>query len=77
MEILFVKKNPLQDLQSGLNALMLTNERAWILKGHVTFKLSYNLIYQMKTTLKGEDLITPKEDWNTSIKITLTNNSLV
>ena len=60
-----------------MNAVISTNERAWILKGHVTFKLSYNLIYQMKTTLKGEDLITPKEDWNTSIKITLTNNSLV
>ena len=77
VENVFVKKNPLQDLLSGLNAVISTNERAWILKGHVTFKLSYNLIYQMKTTLKGEDLITPKEDWNTSIKITLTNNSLV
>ena len=51
MEILFVKKIPLQDLLCSMNAVILTNERAWILTGHVTFKLHYNQIYQMKTPL--------------------------
>ena len=50
VENLFVKQNSLQDLLSSLNALISTNKRAWILTGHVTFKLRYNQIYQMKTT---------------------------
>ena len=50
MEILFVKKNPLQDLLSSLNAVISTNERNWILTGYVIFKLHYNQIYQLKTT---------------------------
>ena len=54
MENLFVKKNPLQDLLSSLNAVISTNERNWILTGHVIFKLRYNQIYQLKTT-KQED----------------------
>ena len=33
-----------------MNAVISTNERAWILTDHVTFKLRYNQIYQMKTT---------------------------
>jgi hypothetical protein len=37
-------------LLSSMNAVTSTNERAWILTGHVTFKLRYNQIYQMKTT---------------------------
>ena len=45
------KKNPLQDLLSSLNAVISTNERNWILTGHVIFKLRYNQIYQLKTTL--------------------------
>ena len=47
VENLFVKENPIQDLLSSMNAAISTNERAW---GHVTFKLHYNQIYQMKTT---------------------------
>ena len=43
-EISFVKKNPLQDLLSSLNAVVSTNERHWIITGHVTFKLPYNQI---------------------------------
>ena len=31
------KKNPLQDLLSSLNAVISTNERHWIITGHVTF----------------------------------------
>ena len=46
------QKNPLQDLLSSLNAVILTNERNWILTGHVIFKLRYNQIYQLKTTNK-------------------------
>ena len=32
-----------------MNPVISTNERAWILTGHVTFELRYNQIYQMKT----------------------------
>ena len=39
VEILFVKKNPLQDLLSSVNAVISTNERHWITSDHVTFKL--------------------------------------
>ena len=52
VENLFVKENPLQDLLSSMDAVISTNERAWILTGHVTFKLRYSQIYQMKTTVK-------------------------
>ena len=44
VEILFVKKNSLQDLLSSLNAVISTNERHWIITGHLTFKLRYNQI---------------------------------
>ena len=44
VEILFVKKKSLQGLLSSLNAVILTNERLWIITGHVTFKLRYNQI---------------------------------
>ena len=50
MEILFVKKNPLQDLLSSLKAVISIDERNQILTGHVIFKLHYNQIYQLKTT---------------------------
>ena len=33
-----------------MNAVISTNERAWILTCHVTFKLRFNQIYRMKTT---------------------------
>ena len=36
---------------SSLNAVIWINERNWILTGHVIFKLRYNQIYQLKTTL--------------------------
>ena len=48
VENLFVKKNPLQDLISSLNAVISTNVRN--LTGHVIFKLHYNQVYQLKTT---------------------------
>ena len=51
VENLFVKKDPLQDLLSSLNAVISTNERNWILTGHVIFKLCYSQIYQLKTTI--------------------------
>ena len=44
VEILFVKENPLQDMLSSQNAVISTNERHWIITGHVTFKLYYNQI---------------------------------
>ena len=45
------KKDPLQDLLSSLNTVISTNERSWILTDHVTFKLPYNQIYEMKTAI--------------------------
>ena len=35
---------------SSLNSVISTNERNWILTGHVIFKLGYDQIYQLKTT---------------------------
>ena len=60
MESLFVKKNPLQELLSGLNAVIATNERHRIITGHVTFKLHYNKIKQLKTPL--DRVTTPAEN---------------
>ena len=37
--------------------LQFTNEKNWILTGHVIFKLCYNQIYQLKTTY----IILPKK----------------
>ena len=47
-------KNPLQDLLSGLNSVI--NERNGILTDHVIFKLRYDEIYQMKTTLEQQNV---------------------
>ena len=44
VEISFVKKNPLQNLLSILNAVISTNERPCIITGYMTFKLPYNQI---------------------------------
>ena len=66
MENLFFKKNPLQDLLSSLSAVISANERRWIVTGHVTFKLCYKQIYQMKTTIMSfqvevlKNLVFPK-----------------
>ena len=54
---LFVKKS-FKDLLSSLNAVISTNERAWISTGHVTFKLRYNQIYHMKTSHRVYKIIT-------------------
>ena len=51
MENLFLQKNPLQDFLSSLIAVISTNEKTEFITGHVTFKLSYNKIYQMKTPI--------------------------
>ena len=42
---------------SSLNAVISTNERNWILTGHVIFKLRYNQIYQLKTTKNFEPIV--------------------
>ena len=41
----------LQDLLPSLNFVISTNERNGILTDHVIFKLCYNEIYQIKTTM--------------------------
>ena len=43
MEILFVKKNPLQDLLSSLNAVISTNESTLISKGSHDLKAGLSL----------------------------------
>ena len=50
MEILFVKKNPLQDLLSSLNAIISTNESSEFIAGHVIYKPNYTYKNQLKTT---------------------------
>ena len=55
VENLFVKENPLQGLLSSLNFIISTNERNLILTGHVIFKLRYDKIYQLKTTMVWYD----------------------
>ena len=51
MENLFVRKNSLTRFALQSECCISTNERNWILAGHVIFKLRYNQIYQLKTTL--------------------------
>ena len=51
MEILNVKRNPLQDLLSSLNAAISTNERTRIITGHVIYNLAYTYKFQLKTTI--------------------------
>ena len=50
VENLFVKKNPLQDLLSSLNAAISTNESTRIITGHVIYNPAYNYKFQLKTT---------------------------
>ena len=63
------QKNPLQDLLSSLNAVVSTNERHWIITGHVTFKLRYifvNLVTenpQYCIKLKGKHCQKPHWGW--------------
>ena len=47
------KKKLVQNLLSSLNIVIATNERNWILTGHVISKLRYNQIYQLKTTMNS------------------------
>ena len=44
MENLFVKKNPLQDLLSSLNAVISTNESTQFITGHMVYNLHTGLI---------------------------------
>ena len=51
VENLFVKKNPLQDLLSSLNAVISTNRRTGIITGHVIYNPAYTYEFQPKTTI--------------------------
>ena len=48
----FIKKNPLQDLLSSLNAVIKTNESTWIYNRSCDLKPGLYLKFQMKTTWK-------------------------
>jgi len=41
VEVLFLQKNPLQDLLSNLNAVISTNESTQFITGHVIYNLPY------------------------------------
>ena len=41
LEILFAKKNPLQDLLSSLNAVISINESTQFITGHMIYNLAY------------------------------------
>ena len=51
MEILFVKKIPLQDLLSSLNAVISTNDSTEFMTGHANYNLGYIYKFQLKTTI--------------------------
>ena len=48
-----LKKNPLQDLLSSLNAVISTNESTRIVTGHVIYTPAYMYKFQLKTTLNS------------------------
>ena len=45
------EKNPLQDLLSHLNAVILINESTEFITSHVIYKLAFTYKFQLKTTL--------------------------
>ena len=45
-----IKKNPLQDLLSSLNAVVSTNESTRFITGHVIYNPAYTHKFQLKTT---------------------------
>ena len=53
---MYLKKNPLQDLPSNLNAVISTNENTQIIASHVTYNPTYTYKFQLKTTLGFDDL---------------------
>ena len=48
---LFLKRNPLQDFLSSLNAVISTNDSTWFIIGHVIYNPAYIYKFQLKTTL--------------------------
>ena len=62
MEILFVKKNPLQNLLSNLNAVISTNENTEFITGHVIYNPAYTYKFQLKTTIVEDDIATDLEE---------------
>ena len=48
---IYLKKNPLQDLLSSLNAVISTNESTEFITGHVVYNLAYVYKFQLKTTI--------------------------
>ena len=50
----FIKKNPLEDLLSSLNAVISTNESTRIITGHVIYNPAYTYKFQLKTTYIGD-----------------------
>ena len=73
MEILFVKKNPLQDLLSSLNAVISTNESDEFITGHVIYKPAYTYKYQLKTTQDKLTIrleqVSSRIDWSTTSRL--------
>jgi hypothetical protein len=47
---IYLKKNPLQDFLSSLNAVISTNESAEFITGHVIYNLAYTYKFILKTT---------------------------
>ena len=50
---IYLKKNPLQDLLSSLNAVISTNESTRIITGHVIYNPAYTYKFQLKTIIKN------------------------
>ena len=48
---IYLKKNPLHDLLSSLNAVISTNESTRIITGHGIYNPAYAYKFQLKTTI--------------------------
>ena len=57
--LFFIKKNPLQDLLSSLNAVISTNESTRFITGHVIYNPAYTYKFHLKTTAIGFNLCSP------------------
>jgi hypothetical protein len=50
---IYLKKNPLQDFLSSLNAVISTNESTEFVTSHVIYNLAYTYKIQLKTTKRA------------------------
>ena len=50
----YIKKNPLEDLLSSVNAVISTNEKIEFITDHMTYNPAYTWILQTTTTMSAQ-----------------------